>query len=492
MEPSTTAPEPPADTPGGVERVGIEFIPDGERDSRPRNLFAVFAGVNLGWVVAIYGWLAVVLGLDFAGAVTATAVGTVVGTLVVVPLALIGPRTGTNMTVSSGAHFGILGRFIGSGLALLFALVYAAITVWTSGDAIVAAGHRLFGTPEGGGALALAYAVVSILMVVVALYGHDLIVRVQRLLVPVAAAVLLAGFAAYAGTFDPQRTLGEYATGGYWSTWTLVAVLAAAGPISYGPVLGDYTRRISRRHRDSRVALAVAAGLVVGSLLPATLGAFAAASFSAPTDSFLHDLVTAAPAWYLVPILVLSVLGGFGQGVMCIYASGLDIESLWPRLRRVHTTVLAAAVAVVLLFVGVFVFDAADSVTTMSVALNAVATPWVVVVLIGFLRLRSGYDPHDLQAFAQGRRGRYWFTAGWNLPAVLAWLAGSVFGVLSVDTELVAGPLAGIAGGVDVSAIGSGLLTALVYLAAGALAPGSVDAPEVPDERAPGIALLAR
>ena len=53
------------------------------------------------------------------------------------------------MTVSSGAHFGILGRFIGSGLALVFALVFAAITVWTSGDAIVAAGHRLLGTPEG-------------------------------------------------------------------------------------------------------------------------------------------------------------------------------------------------------------------------------------------------------------------------------------------------------------------------------------------------------
>jgi len=137
------------------------------------------------------------------------------------------------MTVSSGAHFGILGRFIGSGLALVFALVFAAITVWTSGDAIVAAGHRLLGTPENGVALAAAYALVSAVMVVIALVGHDLIVRVQRLVVPVATVVLLAGFAAYAGTFDGHRTLGEPATGGHWSTWVLVTVLAAAGPISY-------------------------------------------------------------------------------------------------------------------------------------------------------------------------------------------------------------------------------------------------------------------
>jgi purine-cytosine permease-like protein len=326
-----------------------------ERDSNPRNLFAVFAGVNLGWVCAIYGWLGVVLGLDFTGAVTANLVRTVIGTLVVVPLALIGPRTGTNMTVSSGAHFGILGRFIGSGLALVFALVFAAITVWTSGDAIVAAGHRLLGTPENGVALAVAYAVVSAVMVVIALVGHDLIVRVQRVVVPLATVVLLAGFGAYADTFDGHRRLAEPTTGGYWSTWVLVTVLAAAGPISYGPALGDYTRRISRRHSDGRVAGAVGAGILLGTMVPAVLGAYAAAAFVTPTGSFLHDLVDAAPIWYVIPILAVSVMGGFGQGVLCIYASGLDIESLWPRLRRVHTTVLAAAVAVVLLFVGVFV-----------------------------------------------------------------------------------------------------------------------------------------
>ena len=68
------------------------------------------------------------------------AVGIAVGTLAVMPTAIIGPRTGTNMTVSSGAFFGIRGRFIGSGIALAIALGFAAVTVWTSGDAIVAAG----------------------------------------------------------------------------------------------------------------------------------------------------------------------------------------------------------------------------------------------------------------------------------------------------------------------------------------------------------------
>ena len=71
--------------------------------------------------------------------------------------------------------------------------------------------------------------------------------------------------------------------------------------------------------------------------------------------------MTASPAWFVVPIVVISLLGGLSQGVLCIYASGLDLEGLTPRLRRTQTTVITAAVAIVLLYVGVFVFDAVES-----------------------------------------------------------------------------------------------------------------------------------
>lgn len=118
-----------------------------------------------------------------------------------------------------------------------------------------------------------------------------------------------------------------------------------------------------------------------------------------------------------------------------------------------------------LLNVGVFVFDAVQSVTAMTIALNAVITPWVAILAIGALRTGT-YDPTDLQAFAHGRRGgQYWFTGGWNVPAVVAWSVGAGFGLLTVNTELYVGPLAEIAGGVDLSTVGSAALAVLIYLA---------------------------
>ena len=49
---------------------------------------------------------------------------------------------------------------------------------------------------------------------------------------------------------------------------------------------------------------------------------------------------------------------------------------------------------------------------------------------------------------------------------MLAWAAGSAFGLLAVQTELYTGPLANVAGGVDLSLLGSGLIAGAVYLAA--------------------------
>ena len=231
----------------------------------------------------------------------------------------------------------------------------------------------------------------------------------------------------------------------------------------------------AQRFTDRQIVLALGTGMFIGVMLPSLFGAFTAMSFTNPTDSYLDDLVTAAPTWYVLPIVVISVLGGLSQGVLCIYASGLDLEGLTPRLRRTQTTVITAAIAIVLLYLGVFVFDAVESVTAMTVALNAVITPWVAILAIGALRNRlrgNNYDPIDLQAFATGRRGgQYWFTGGWNLPAVTAWAAGSVFGVLAVNTTLYVGPLADIADGVDLSTIGSGVLAAVIYAAATRVSP---------------------
>ncbi|MFK4298994.1 purine-cytosine permease-like protein [Arthrobacter sp. GAS37] len=109
-----------------------------------------------------------------------------------------------------------------------------------------------------------------------------------------------------------------------------------------------------------------------------------------------------------------------------------------------------------------------DSITAMTLVLNGFAGPWVAINVLGFLIARRGkYHAADLQLFrASGPRGRYWFSNGWNLRAVIPWAIGSVFGLLATDTSLYTGPLSQLAGGIDLSFIGSTLIGATGYLLA--------------------------
>ena len=216
---------------GRIEARGVDYIPEVERNSRPSNLAAVFFGGNLAFSVIVFGWLPIVFGLGWWSAVTSSVVGLAIGTLVTAPLALLGPRTGTNNPVSSGAHFGVNGRLIGSALTLLFALGFVAIAVWTGGDALVASATRLVGTPGGNGMLAVGYALIAAGIVTVALYGHATVVVLQKAVAPLMGVLLALGIVAFASHFNGGYTGGNYVLGGFWQTWMLSVVIAAAGPV---------------------------------------------------------------------------------------------------------------------------------------------------------------------------------------------------------------------------------------------------------------------
>ena len=132
-----------------------------------------------------------------------------------------------------------------------------------------------------------------------------------------------------------------------------------------------------------------------------------------------------------------------------------------------HTTLITSVAAIALVFAGTFAFSAVDSITAMTLILNGVAVPWIVVNLLGFLvARRRTYDPHALQAWGNRAAGATGSPAASTCARWRAWAAGSAFGLLAVTTELYTGPLANLAGGVDLSLAGSALVTAAVYLTA--------------------------
>ncbi|MEV5913943.1 cytosine permease [Streptomyces sp. WAC 01325] len=451
-----------------MEQRGVDTIPEEERTSGPRDLVSILLGSNLCLGVIVFGWLPPSFGLGWWASVSSIVVGTLVGTALTAPLALISLRTATNLSTSSGAQFGVRGRLVGSVVGLLLALGYTALTVWIGGDVMVGALGRLVGLPANGVSYGVVYGLLAAATVAGAVYGYRVLLAMSRVLAIGMTALLALGVIAYAPHFttDALPEAGGYLLGGFWPTWLLATVAAGlSGPIAFITLLGDYTRYISpARHTSRRVLHATWLGLILGLLVPQLFGTFTAYAARAALD-YAGPLVDASPAWYLVPLLLAASAGSVGNAGLMLYSMGLDLDAILPRASRARATYTVAVVATICVFVGHYASTAQDAMTSFVLLLTAVGTPWAVITLIGFVRCRGVYDADALQVFnRRARGGIYWYRSGWNIPATVSWALGAAVGLLAVSLPSYEGPLLSLTGGVDCSFLLSGLVGGVAYL----------------------------
>ncbi|TNM41955.1 hypothetical protein FHP29_08265 [Nocardioides albidus] len=81
-----------ADASIAIEQHGVDTIPDQDRTGRPRDVVNIVIGSNLCLGVVIFGWLPATFGLSFWESVTAQVAGTLAGSLLVGPLAIVSLR----------------------------------------------------------------------------------------------------------------------------------------------------------------------------------------------------------------------------------------------------------------------------------------------------------------------------------------------------------------------------------------------------------------
>ena len=167
---------------GTIETHGVDYIPAADRKSHPRNLAWAMFGPQFGFGNMFFGSLVIVFGLGWWSGVTAILVGTTLGSLIFAGMAIMAPKSGTNNATTSGAFFGITGRYLGSALSIMIALGFTAILVWTSGQTVMVVFDRIFGFGTGDTQLSIYMAFLAIAAFAVAIYGHDTIASMFKII----------------------------------------------------------------------------------------------------------------------------------------------------------------------------------------------------------------------------------------------------------------------------------------------------------------------
>ena len=457
---------------GRVELNGINVIAEAERKGRPRDLFWPWTAASISVFGISYGAFALSYGISFVQALVASVIGIIGAGILAGLVATAGKRGSAPTLVLSRAAFGVQGNRVPSAVSWLLTVGWE--TVLTSLAALATATvFRELGVGGGDVTLALALVVVVVLIVAGGVLGFETIMRVQTWITYVGVVLTVVYLALVVDRIDlgAVTSLPSGSTAGVVGAIVLVATATGLGWVN---AAADYSRYLPREASSVGVAGWTTAGLSVANLVLIGLGLLLAGSDPTLGEAIGTDpigaLAALLPTWFLVPFVVVVVLGLVGGALLDIYSSGLSLLALGlPASRPVAAGVdgvLMVLGAVYVLFLGTDFFGQFQGfLITLGVPISA----WAGVMLADLLLRRGDYQEAALADPAGAYGAWRWPTlAVFGLGTVLGWglVTNTYAGWLSWQ-----GYLMGLLGGKDGEWAGAaiGVLVALVVGFAGYL-----------------------
>jgi nucleobase:cation symporter-1, NCS1 family len=460
---STTAAPAARDTnkPFALELHGFDFIPEAERNMRPRDTVWFWLGANANLFFVSVGALALSIGLTVWQALIAVVVGNALFGLVAWG-SLGGVRSGLPTLTFSRAPFGIHGNRFHGLCAWLTSIAFEAINTVLAVFAVLALFDEIGWHDAGSSGKIIGFAVVLFASAGAAFLGHATMVLVQKVfayaLIVVLGGVFLYTIGGVHWNAAPETHLG---TGGTIALVLVGTALIASGPLSYLFNCADFVRYLPSRLPTRKVTGSVFAGAASMATFLCLMGVLLASrgDMSDP----VAGVKAFVPEWLFV-LYILAAIGGLvANNVLTFYASGLVLQSVGVPLRRYQATLLDTVVSsVVILYVlfhESFLTDLNNFVVIMIIWIAPFGAIWIVD---GVLR-RWRYDPADIHAVRQGAAGRYWGWNGINVRGAVAWALGAGTGVLTVNAPVLQGPISRALSDADLSWILAPIVGGGVY-----------------------------
>lgn len=405
----------------------------------PSSLFWMWAGAVWNVEFVVYGAIAVVVfGLSFAQAVVVILIGNLFYFLTGLA-SLQGPAAGTTVFGISRAPFGPTGNRlvsffnwvtqVGFEIEGISLIVFATILLASKAGLTVDTGAKIV-------FIVLAVAIQSVLP----LLGHAAVLKVLRWL----AIPFVVLFAVMAALTTSKVNLHVPVHGASWGAATIfLALVIAAGGLGWTENANDYSRYLPRNADKKRIVLAVALGGGIPSALLEILGA--AIATGVPTATTPNGLVSGFPAWFVWPYLIFAIVQLFAINTLDLYSSGVTLQSLIPRLKRLQCVGIDTVIAGGLAAYAVFSSDFYTLLTDFLLFIIVWLAPWCAIYLADSWLRRNRYDYEGL---LNERSGRYYRAGGVHGPAIIAQLAGMVCAALWLNAPPpYVGPLASRNGG---------------------------------------------
>ncbi|MEV5301447.1 purine-cytosine permease family protein [Amycolatopsis methanolica] len=465
-------------TGGVVERRSIDYIPLTERHGKAwhQGPFWLTGGFMLPSL--LIGFLGPSLGLGLVWSLVAVVCGMGFGTLFMALHANQGPRLGLPQMIQSRAQFGSRGAIFPLLMAVFIYVGYNVFQMVLAGDAVAMflSGGRVW------------YLVFSVVAVVIAVVGHDLLHTVQRyfsyLIIVIFAILTVAAVVRF-----PLSGATPVSSGFTFSAF--LAQFAAAGgyQISYSIYVSDYTRYLPQDLPEGKLIGWTFLGGFTGAAWLACLGSLIASYVPGPNalTELYHIGDAIFPGFGVVAVLATlpALIGTSGVNAYGAMLSGITIVD---GIRRVNPTLRVRITGVV--FVGVvgalisvtMPADYMSSFEEFIMIMVNLLVPWTAVNLVDFYLVRHGrYAIADISDPDGGVYGR------WAWRGLTAYFGGFLAMIPFLSLGFYTGPMTTALGGADIAFIVGLLVSGGLYL----LLSGKIrNNPRIPGGQPSGVPAL--
>ncbi len=399
-----------------IEMNGINVISDSERKGHPRDLFWPWFAANVSVLGLSYGAFVLGFGISFWQAVVVSIVGIIVSFLLCGFIAVAGKRGSAPTMVLGRAAFGVNGNKLPSVISWLLTVGWETVLVILATLATATVFERL---GWGGGTVTkvLALIVVVALTIFGGVMGFDLIMRMQSV-ITIVTAVLTVGFIILVADKIHWSAVSAVPSGdGQAFIGALVFVMTGFG-LGWVNAAADYSRYLPRRSSGRGVIGWTTFGSSIAPIFLVIFGLLLAGSSKALSAAIGADpigaLANLLPTWYLIPFVIVAVLGLVGGSVLDIYSSGLALLTLGVRVPRFvaalidGTIMTLGAIYVVFIAHSSFVVQFEGFLITLGVPIAA----WCGIMLADIMLRHRDYAERDLFT-SSGRYGDIrWFPVG--------------------------------------------------------------------------------
>ena len=408
----------------GIEQNSINLISENERHGKPSNLFWPWCAANVSFLAISYGAFFLGFGISLWQVVITVTLGTIGSFALVGISSLAGKKSNAPTMTISRASFGVRGNIVPGLLSYLTFVGWETVLVSLATLATQTVFARL-GDFSANTSRILGFVVAAGLTIFGGVLGFQVIMRLQRWLT-LATLVLSAGYMALMFSKINWSAINDLPSGNLQAL--IGATILGITGIGLGWVnsAADYSRYLPRESSSRGVIGWTIFGSSVVPIIMVIFGALLAGSSSNLNNRIAIDpigaLTDSLPTWYLIPFVVVAVLGLVGGAILDLYSSGLTLVSIGLPVKR-H---IAAGIDGVIMALGTiyFVWIASNFFGAFQGFLITLGVPlaaWSGIFVADVLMRKKEYSEVDLFD-ANGRYG------AWNIKSILILVVATFVG----------------------------------------------------------------